>query len=44
MIPVPEFASNVTFGGPAGRALYITCRDKVYRLAMAVRGSRWHDR
>ena len=38
MIEVPEFCSNVTFGGPNRRTLYITCQDKVYSLAMNVRG------
>jgi len=37
-IPVPEFCSNLTFGGPDGRTLYLTCKHKVYSLAMAVRG------
>ena len=52
-IPVPEFCSNVRFGGPtgppsiraggwwAGRTLYITCSKKVYSLAMRVRGGGW---
>jgi gluconolactonase len=38
MIPVPEFCSNVAFGGPANRILYVTCQNKVYSLAMLVRG------
>lgn len=38
LIPVPEFASNVTFGGADGKTLYVTCAKKVYRLAMKVRG------
>ncbi len=38
-IPVPEFCSNVGFGGKDGRTLYFTCAGgKVYRLAMTVRG------
>ena len=40
-IPVPEFCSNATFGGPDGKTLFITCQDKVYSLAMAVRGGSW---
>ncbi len=44
MLPVPEFCSNVTFGGLDGRTLYITCQDKVYSLAMRVRGGSWADR
>ena len=38
-IEVPEFCSNVTFGGPQRRTLYITCMGKVYSLATAVRGA-----
>ena len=30
--------SNICFGGPDMRTLYITCQDKVYTLAMVVRG------
>jgi len=44
MLAIPEFCSNVTFGGPDGRTLYITCQDKVYSLAMRVRGGSWADR
>lgn len=40
-IPVPEFVSNVTFGGADGRTLYFTCSAKVYALAMHVRGGAW---
>lgn len=40
-IPISQFASNVTFGGSDGRTLYITCQDKLYSLAMEVRGSQW---
>lgn len=39
MIPIPEFCSNVTFGGSDGMTLYITCDKKVYSLAMKVKGS-----
>ncbi len=38
MVPVPEFCSNITFGGPEDKTLYITCQDKVYTLQMNVRG------
>jgi sugar lactone lactonase YvrE len=38
MIPIPEFCSNCTFGGKEGRTLYMTCQDRVYKLAMNVRG------
>jgi gluconolactonase len=37
-IPIPEFCSNVTFGGINGKSLFITCSKKVYRLEMSVRG------
>jgi sugar lactone lactonase YvrE len=29
---------NIAFGGPNGRTLYMTCKNKVYSLAMCVRG------
>ena len=38
MIRVTENCSNITFGGPDKRTLYITCQDKVYSLAMVVHG------
>jgi len=38
LIPVPEFASNVTFGGADGRTLYVTADRKVYSLRMRVKG------
>jgi gluconolactonase len=38
LIAIPEFASNVTFGGEDGKTLYVTCSKKVYRLAMKARG------
>ena len=38
MIPVPQNCSNICFGGPDKKTLYITCQDKVYSLAMLVRG------
>lgn len=37
-IAIPEFCSNVTFGGEEGRTLYVTCSNKVYSLKMSVRG------
>jgi gluconolactonase len=43
-IPVPEFCSNVTFGGADGRVLYLTCDKKVYALAMKVRGGQFGNR
>ncbi|MBA3442504.1 MAG: SMP-30/gluconolactonase/LRE family protein, partial [Pyrinomonadaceae bacterium] len=41
MIPVPEFCSNVTFGGPDGTTLYITCDKKLYSLQMKVKGAQF---
>jgi len=38
LIPVPEFCSNVTFGGTGGKTLYLTCKGKVHSLAMRVGG------
>jgi gluconolactonase len=43
-IPVPVFCSNLTFGGPDGKTLYITCKGKVYTLAMRVSGGQTSDR
>lgn len=43
LIPVPEFCSNVTFGGADGKTLYITCDKKVYSLAMNVKGSQFRS-
>ena len=39
LIAVPEFCSNVCFGGPNGKTLFMTCSGKVYSLAMKVSGS-----
>lgn len=39
-IAVPEFVSNLTFGGPRGKTLFLTCKGKVYSLATQVRGGR----
>ncbi len=38
LIPVPEFCSNATFGGPDGKTLYLTCSKKLYSLQMTTRG------
>lgn len=43
MVAVPEFVTNLTFGGVEGRTLYITCDGKLYSLAMEVRGGRWYN-
>jgi len=37
-IPLPAPPSNVTFGGPGRKTLFITARDKVYTLPMHVAG------
>jgi gluconolactonase len=37
-ISLPNAPFNIAFGGPNGRTLYITCKNKVYSLAMCVRG------
>lgn len=37
-VPSPYNTSNICFGGPDRKTLYITCQDKVYTLAMTVRG------
>jgi gluconolactonase len=41
MIPIPEFCSNVAFGGAEGKTLYLTCQNQVYSLAMKVRGGQF---
>jgi sugar lactone lactonase YvrE len=35
---IAQQPSNICFGGPDNKTLYITCQDKVYTLAMVVRG------
>lgn len=37
-ILLPQPVYNVAFGGPKGKTLYMTCNNKVYSLAMTVRG------
>lgn len=41
MIPIPEFCSNVAFGGADGKTLYMTCDKQVYSLKMKVRGAQF---
>lgn len=41
LIPIPEFCSNVTFGGEDGKTLYFTCSKQVYSLAARVRGGQF---
>jgi gluconolactonase len=38
-IETPEAASNMCFGGPDWRTLYVTASRSVYRVAMKVRGA-----
>lgn len=40
-ITLPKGPSNVTFGGPNFKTLFITARDRVYTLAMKTRGVRY---
>ncbi len=37
-IPVKEFCTSLTFGGPDGRDLYLACNGRLYTLRMTVRG------
>ena len=37
-VPVPEFVSNVCFGGVDGKTLFATCQGGVYKLKMQVAG------
>ncbi len=41
LIAIPEFCSNVGFGGPEGKTLYFTCSKQVYSLEMKVRGAQF---
>lgn len=41
LIAIPEFCSNVAFGGDDGRTLYLTCSKQVYSLQMKVRGGQF---
>ena len=41
LIPIPEFCSNVAFGGPEGKTLFLTCSKQVYSLEMKVRGGQF---
>lgn len=38
-LPTPSFCSNLTFGGPAGKTLFLTCDKKVLQLEMTVKGA-----
>lgn len=38
LIPIKEFCSNVTFGGPDGKTLYLTCDKKVYSVRTTATG------
>ncbi len=37
-VPIPEFVSNVTFGGPDLKTLYMTTGGKLYSLQMTAQG------
>jgi gluconolactonase len=39
-VPIPEFCSNVAFGGEDGKTLYMTCAGKLYSLQMTVTGAK----
>lgn len=41
LIAIPEFCSNVAFGGKDGRTLFMTCSKQVYSLNMKVRGGQF---
>ena len=41
LIAIPEFCSNVGFGGPEGKTLYLTCAKQVYSLEMKVKGGQF---
>ena len=41
LIPIPEFCSNVAFGGKEGMTLFITCQGKVYAQEMNVKGAQF---
>ncbi|MCY2966890.1 MAG: SMP-30/gluconolactonase/LRE family protein [Planctomycetota bacterium] len=41
LIPIPEFCSNVAFGGDDGKTLFMTCDKQVYSLKMKVRGGQF---
>jgi gluconolactonase len=41
LIAIPEFCSNVAFGGPEGKTLYLTCSKQVYSLEMKVKGGQF---
>ena len=39
--PMPEFSTNVTFGGADGKDLYLTATSGVYRMRARRRGVVW---
>ncbi|MBI3863796.1 MAG: SMP-30/gluconolactonase/LRE family protein [Planctomycetia bacterium] len=41
LIPIPEFCSNVAFGGPEGKTLFLTCAKQVYSLDLKVKGGQF---
>ena len=38
---MPEFSTNVTFGGEDGRDLYLSATRSVYRMRTLERGIAW---
>ncbi len=40
-VPVPETVSNLCFGGPDGRDLYLTATTSLYHLRTSVRDATW---
>ena len=42
--PMPEFSTNVTFGGKDGRDLYLTASSSVYRMRALHQGIAWPAR
>jgi gluconolactonase len=39
--PMPEFSTNLCFGGPDGKSIYFTATTSVYRLKAKVAGAAW---
>jgi gluconolactonase len=39
--PMPEFSTNLCFGGPDGKTIYFTATTSVYRLKAKVVGAGW---
>jgi gluconolactonase len=39
--PMPEFSTNLCFGGPDGKTIYFTATTSVYRMKAKVTGAAW---